>query len=577
MDTPSAQHALFGRLLRKGPSRVQAALQAVVHAVRAGGDGAVLKARQAELAALFTPFLVEVFTTREHRVPDVVYVPFQTELAAFLRAVRVSEGTLLAAVRAVRVASGARGAVAIVGEAFVGAAADKRKRPVKHYVNMFVRLVQAGGEDVSTAYHNFLHAFAKWPVGKRQPFSLTRKMCRGIERAVYHAVRCHAHARDFSFEPHALRALEDTLWKRLARAGISGKLRGAFRGLVAALGVDEGVVRLAHSWATRPDAAWDGAPGDVTAVYGAEVAASRTRWDEPGKAEQGWGGDGGYKREQDKEDGNWGYKHKEDGPRARFEDAAGGGDGWYDRDRDLGSERRQYRRGRDHGDDDHHHHHHRRYDRGRGEHRDRYSFYGRDRDRDNFDERNADKLDVSMDRAGQFDGYFSPPRSSEELPVLGIEVEDDEYTTESSEEESTADTEVSQWARVNRAKEEERVQEEEEDREEMLAEMEERKMALAGREKELAEEQAKERDRATRRARLKEGRRIGSEFQDFARLENKEERRRGRSESRSRRSRDEDERDRDRDRDSRRGERSASSGRKGTSTGKFKMRQNADD
>lgn len=540
---------------------VQAQLEAIGDILKSNKkDASRLRKARHEVASLFTPFLMEVVQGQDGRIPKSLYSPLQAGLVQLMQQWGVSQQTVDAIVGAVRAVCTCRLASELLKKEYAilaceskgdgsqgrkkkqkrstGSSASKddsrlnRKLPIKHYTAKFARLLRAGGEDVRDEYYRFLQAMRHHPADEKHPFTLSRRLCRAIQKEVFHFLRCHVSVEQkVEYEDKALRALINSVWRKLLRAGFNKKLGEDLSRLVVAMAKDEDVVETAFAWAKHSDK-WFALEeeGQVTDVLGVEGA------DRHGTA---W-----FTRDQ-----------RFDGDQRTWNEQRFGRDSWPNRDsrldRDDGFDRERYDRDNWHG----HENWHGRADRDqwfddrndrhgspqddawrrrllgrgsnsrgsrseRGSHSRRHK-YGRYRDGDSDDtissvrswrNRKRDKnhaLDVSMEKPFKYKGIFSPVHSSEDLPPLGVHPDDLFDSSDSSEEDSN-DTERSQWGRVEMDKEQELELQRELIQERQL---EQERLQQLERERLLETQLARERERETELERKGNASRRGSRRQ----------------------------------------------------------------
>lgn len=232
-------------------------------------DARALRRRRHRLAALCSAFLADAALPGHVCIPRSVGAPFIEELRAELCEAGVSGSTVDAALRAVKVVCNCRHTATALRSLYVEAvckAAAKglkapsmatavmpasvgmpfNRFPVNHYATMFRRMRCAGGPDVRDAYHCFAKARAAADLSE---FVLTRRLCRSIQRTVFHFLRCHAAAPDDAFDQNAMRALGSSVVRKLLRAYYDPNLVDVTMDLILVMAMDEAVLKMASRWA----------------------------------------------------------------------------------------------------------------------------------------------------------------------------------------------------------------------------------------------------------------------------------------------------------------------------------------
>lgn len=283
--SPTSLLRLLKHLRNEGSSSVRGALADLDRCIQCHpGDAAALRRRRHEVARLFSAFLAEAALPGESRIPNRLTTPLIDNLTASLQRAGVNKHITRAATRAVSIVCNCKPAVELLRSRYADAvcrAAVKRSeadadpasspdvavaqastavmattvvhsetRPVKHYINQFTRMRRVGGPEVKEAYRRFEHARRR--AGDMPAFDLTRKVCKSIQRASFHFLRCHVSSSDFEFEQRAVKALAASVARKLRRAGYDEKLVDVTMQLVAAMAMDDEVIRLAYKWANRP-------------------------------------------------------------------------------------------------------------------------------------------------------------------------------------------------------------------------------------------------------------------------------------------------------------------------------------
>ena len=238
------------------------------------GDAANLANARHRLSRLFCSFLRRLSNTPVDDVPDALQERLVSRLGIIFEDEDISEGTVRAARRAVRrmctdrqalIHMRARWNTISVTLVRVPAtppstaapsskAASKGKsphRPIKHYQNHVQKLVQVGGSDVKDASKRLLKYIDHHDAINVADPGISTKLCRSIEKVVFHVVLCHKKEGKFVIQSHAARALAASVGRKFERAGFSKRFVSRASSLTRAMVDDPDAVALTYSWAKK--------------------------------------------------------------------------------------------------------------------------------------------------------------------------------------------------------------------------------------------------------------------------------------------------------------------------------------
>lgn len=126
-------------------------------------------------------------------------------------------------------------------------------RPVRYYMNQFVKLMRVAGPDTQDAYETF--AVLKREAEERgSKCKVSRRLCKGIQRASFHFLRCHVkEGREFEIETRAVKSLGKAVMKKLQRQGYDQIVAEAAKDLAEFMAMDRQVLNVAFQWTNNPD------------------------------------------------------------------------------------------------------------------------------------------------------------------------------------------------------------------------------------------------------------------------------------------------------------------------------------
>lgn len=265
---------LLSHLRNHGATHVRDELDMLMSIIkRHEKDPPSLREVRHDLASLFSNFLAkELGPATEGRVDSDASVALQKSLRDILEGANVSRATTEQAVKAVRTVSGCRAACDLLRARYrallTESASEKMEkvkeeerekgkqnvvRPVKHYLNQFVRLMRVAGKEAQDAYEAF--AVAKREAELRgEKFEITRHLCKGIQRACFHFLRCHVtEGKEFEIETRAIDSLAKAVPRKLRKVGYDESVLEFVHQLVETLARDPNVLRMAYGWANKPE------------------------------------------------------------------------------------------------------------------------------------------------------------------------------------------------------------------------------------------------------------------------------------------------------------------------------------
>lgn len=265
---------VLSHIRNHGASHVRDELGMLINIIkRHEKDPPSLREVRHDLASLLSNFLAkELGPATEGRVETDASVALQKSLRDILEGANVSRATTEQAVKAVRTVSGCRAACDVLRARYtalltesVGVKMERMNeeerekgkqntvRPVKHYLNQFVRLMRVAGKDAQDAYEAF--AVAKREAEARgEKFQVSRRLCKGVQRACFHFLRCHVtEGKEFEIESRAVDSLAKAVPRKLRKVGYNEFVLQLVHKLVQALARDSNVLHMAYGWANKPE------------------------------------------------------------------------------------------------------------------------------------------------------------------------------------------------------------------------------------------------------------------------------------------------------------------------------------
>lgn len=268
--SPAALLALLDKLRDEASDHACDALDAVDHSIIAHPhDARALRRRRHEIAGLFSVFLSNAALPGNVYIPRRIGAPFIQDLRQVLQKAAVTSHTTDAILRAIKVVCNSQQTAASLRTLYIEAACKAAakgtltiaelstdtavmsvsagmrfdKFPVNHYTTMFRRMRCAAGPDVRDAYRNLAKELARADLSA---FTVTRRLCRSIQRTVFHFLRSYASAPDSAFQQKAIRTLGSSILRKLLRAGYDPYLVDPTMDLILFMAMDEEVLRMAQ-------------------------------------------------------------------------------------------------------------------------------------------------------------------------------------------------------------------------------------------------------------------------------------------------------------------------------------------
>eukprot|EP00177_Eucheuma_denticulatum_P006834 GFKZ01012433.1.p1 GENE.GFKZ01012433.1~~GFKZ01012433.1.p1 ORF type:complete len:744 (+),score=89.44 GFKZ01012433.1:290-2521(+) len=270
---------LLSYLRRNAPSDVEDALDTLQDTLkRRKPDLPCINDVRSDLASLFSNFLAKnLGPSSRGKVSRKASDALQDSLRELLSDVSVSRATREAAGQAVRAVCECRTSCDLLRVRYSALVSDLASkdgdnagdgksdktgededeknvvRPVKYYLKQFVKLMRVAGPDTQDAYETF--AVLKREAEERgSKFKLPRCLCKGIQRAGFHFLRCHVkEGREFEIETRAVKSLGKAVLRKLQRQGYDQNVAEAAKDLAEVMAMDRQVLKLAFQWANNPD------------------------------------------------------------------------------------------------------------------------------------------------------------------------------------------------------------------------------------------------------------------------------------------------------------------------------------
>lgn len=286
--TSSAPRASTPTLLRiyhhlhtHASSTVADALDALSDTLDANpDDAAALRDARHRISRLFASFLHHLHTRPpNYRVSKALYQQLVSRFDEIANDINLSDDTLKAIHLAIRTSTSCRFAVSLVRRKYTelvpedvvtpsmaAAAATTAtslvnthihmpRRPLKHYINHYNRLLQVASEDVKASNARLVRYRARLDARGNALPDWTVSVCRSIERAVFHVARVHImtspKTREKYVEDRAILALRTSVTRKLSRAGFPDKFADRAGELAQKMASDEPVVQVVADWSKK--------------------------------------------------------------------------------------------------------------------------------------------------------------------------------------------------------------------------------------------------------------------------------------------------------------------------------------
>lgn len=128
------------------------------------------------------------------------------------------------------------------------------KRPLKHYITHFNRLLAVSAADVQKAQARLLRYRTRLIARGEQVPAWNVPTCRAIERAIFHVARYHVHPGEddtLVVDPRAMKAFPSSVARKMTRAGFPEKFVQHASNLVSLMANDDDVVVAVVDWSKK--------------------------------------------------------------------------------------------------------------------------------------------------------------------------------------------------------------------------------------------------------------------------------------------------------------------------------------